>query len=111
MYLPVFEQPEGLRLIVMTGVLILGSLHKRKDVVIADAGASLLVHRRTASADVDRPTEVTRDQIVCVRPPHRNRVVRYFRPAVWQVGPERILVDTGTLGALLAQHAQEDSPS
>ena len=112
LYLPAFGDTEGLRLIVMAGVLILGSLHHRKAVVMADAGATLLVDRRTASPEANAPIEVTRDQIVCVRPRSTNKLVRLFRSEMWQVGPERIIVsDSTSLTPLLQRLTQEGPPS
>lgn len=97
------------RLLVTAALLINGSL-MRQQVVIADAGATLLVHRRSSS-EPQPPATVTAEHIVRVRPRSTHPIGRYFRPEVWQVGPERIIVGSDSLRELLGHQAQETQPS
>ncbi|MEQ1700018.1 MAG: hypothetical protein ABMA25_07910 [Ilumatobacteraceae bacterium] len=105
------EQLGFVRLIIVAAMSAVTSIGTRRDVVLAEGGAFLLLHRRSASAASGPPTEVTSEQIICLRHRSTNRFGRYFRPEVWQVGPERIIVNSDSLRELLAHHAQEATPS
>lgn len=103
------ERLRFLRLLVLVAMYAVSTIGRRRDVVFAEAGSSLLMHRRSASTESLAPTEVTSDAIACVRPCSTNRFVRYFRPEVWQVGSERIIVGSTPLSSLLHRLTEDRS--
>lgn len=76
-------------------------LNGQKAVAVTDAGSSVILQRGKVSPEPGSSMEVGPAQIVCVRPPHQSRVARRLRPEVWQIGPERVLVDSRPLSATL----------
>lgn len=104
------EQFGFVRLLVVAAMWAVTSIGRRRDVVLADGGESLLLHHRSSAA-AGPPTEVAADQIVRIRPRSMRLFGRYFRPEIWQVGPERIIVGSDSLTELLMHHVQEAAPT
>lgn len=77
------------------------AMRNNKEFAVLDAGASLLLLRRTAFTEEICPTEVTSDQIEYIRPRHSNQLIRFVRPEVWQVGAQRFVIDSKRLSAVL----------